>query len=202
MKCYRENKTEYDVDMIKEILKDVPEKELPFGFNEDLRHKLEIEKSRAKVKINPSGKKKRLTLVFPLAACVMVGILLYSMYNDPAGSDDLYNTGTAESYNTDVSADIYDFSSSKLQRAGTKAKDDDNDFRNAAICESGASYDYEKKIKSYLHDPEFHIISQNEDKNSGQIHFKILILADKEGKPVNKIINLIEDGGELYELEE
>ncbi len=194
MKDQERNGNEYNIDRIKDILNNIPERELPTDFNNSLRQKLHIEKARNDAGKNSNVLKKRFGIGFSFAAFIAVGIMFYTMYNDPAGID-LHNINSAGSYNVTAEDEADDLSSLPKSKEASDSGEGAYRFNNAIS-------DQEESIRVYLNFADFKIISKEKNEDTNQINFKILILNDKDGNPVNRTINLIEDGGEFYEREE
>jgi len=108
-------KDEQDIDSILDILHQVPQEEIPAGFDLRLREALIAEgKKIAERNAAAKQKKKKYMLRFAvsIAACFIVGFVSISMYNNGIGSmpqDSAYEESSisgAETYKSDESASL------------------------------------------------------------------------------------------------
>jgi hypothetical protein len=170
------NKFEKDIEQILNILHQVPELEIPDRFHFRLSERLHLESQRMEA-LNQQTKKnpKRFyRIALSLTACIFVGILSYSMYND------------------DMSSIPRDAAAQEEMAPAMKSEE-------PMLMMVQEEPDYFELIDQYFVDSTYQLISYTTDAKTGEYIFQIVILTDEEGNPVNIPIVLIGKEGEIYE---
>lgn len=169
------NIVEKDMEQILNILHQVPEVEIPDRFHSRLQESLHLETERTEI-YPPKSKnpKKFYRLALSLTACIVVGILSYSMYNNEVGT-------------ASMDAEVQDEMAPAMKS------------EEPMLMMSQPEPDYFELIDQYFGDTTYQLISYTTDTSTGEYIFQIVILTDEEGNPVNVPIVLIGEEGEVYE---
>ena len=198
MEKSKENIVEKDLQQIKDILQQVPQKEIPDYFQLRLKEALREEGKNIRLKARKQRNKMIVRVCTGVAACFAIGIITLSVYNDSMPAEEAVvasaerGASIAESPGA-VKGEAQEIAPEK----GIAALGEDN-FEVAADEEKKGLTDYTSAIEEYLDGLNYEVMAAEWVEETDRYYFDVRV-TEGEGRQKERFMRLVGEKGEIYE---